>query len=199
MWLLPEAKPAGAPSGTKEGGRILASKRGPGGAAALEVREDNGTPPAPLVLTLESPPPPVLPSPACSAGLRRGGRGPAGNKGHLTSSLPRGPQLPRDPLAAVARRREGEGRVLSTCHSLPRKLSPKPGARIWRAGDAGLEAGDRAQRGEMQTRQVFPVPREATPPAPGPPEMDRRPRKPVAALQGAPRGASGAAACGSRP
>lgn len=43
-WLLSEAKPPGAPSGTKEKWQ---SKRWPGSFAAGAVREDNRTPPAP--------------------------------------------------------------------------------------------------------------------------------------------------------
>lgn len=71
---------------------VLSSKRGaPRSVAARTVREDNRTPPAPgtLVLTLVSPPLPVLPSPSSRAGVRRRGRGPAVKKGHLTAS----PQL----------------------------------------------------------------------------------------------------------
>lgn len=84
LWLLSEAKPAGAPSGTKRSGGVLSVKRGPRSVAVRTVRENNGTPPAPgtLVLTLVFPPLPVLPNPPSSAGLRRGGRGPAGKKGH---------------------------------------------------------------------------------------------------------------------
>lgn len=92
LWLLSEAKPAGAPSGTKKSGGVLTVKRGPRSVAVRTVRENNGTPPAPgtLVLTLVSPPLPVLPNPPSSAGLRSGGRGPAGKKGHPTRSPQRG-------------------------------------------------------------------------------------------------------------
>lgn len=72
LWLLSEAKPAGAPSGTKKSGGALPLKRGARHVAAVHtVRENNGTPPAPgtLVLTLVSPPLPVLPNPPSSAGL----------------------------------------------------------------------------------------------------------------------------------
>lgn len=94
-----EGKPPGAPSGTKKSGRELASKRGPGSVATRTVQEDNRIPPAPgtLVLTHVFPPRPILPSPPNSAGLRSGGKGPAGKKGHLTESPQRGRSSPRTP------------------------------------------------------------------------------------------------------
>ncbi|XP_059104718.1 translation initiation factor IF-2 [Peromyscus eremicus] len=144
--------------GTKKSGWGCSLQRGgsppPRSVAARTVREDNRTPPAPrtLVLTLVSPPLPALPSPSSSAGVRRRGRGPAVNKGHLTASPQLGHSSPGDPLSCCSSRegREGEGRVLSTCCSLPprRKLSSKPGARIiGRAGETrGWRLGPRGTR-----------------------------------------------------
>lgn len=79
---------------------VLSPKRGaPRSVAARTVREDNRTPPAPgtLVLTLVSPPLPVLPSPSSRAGVRRRGRGPAVKKGHLTASPQLGHSSPGGP------------------------------------------------------------------------------------------------------
>lgn len=139
-WLLSEVKPAGAPpSSTKKSGGVLPLKRGPRSVAARTVRENNGTPPAlgTLVLTLVSPPLPVLPNPPSRAGLRSERKGTCGGeKGHLTGS----PQLPGDPWQLWL---SGGKRRVACCQRAARspcKLSPKPGARIRRAGDAGLEA-----------------------------------------------------------
>lgn len=141
-----EAKPLRALSGTKKSGGVLSSKKWPG--ATLPVRcgrtiglRPHPGPSCPHVLTLVSPPLPVLPSPSSSAGLRRRGRGPAVKKGHLIASAaaPPGP-----PSSCSSREGRGGSRAvnvllapLASCRQNPERGSGAQGTRGWRLRSCG--------------------------------------------------------------
>lgn len=61
-------------------------------------------------------------------------------KGHLIASPQRGRSSPRTPKPLWLPGGKGRVACCQRAARSPRKLSPKPGAWIWRSGDAGLEA-----------------------------------------------------------